>query len=65
MVETKSDLIGKNVKVVFEDINGSRTFEGILKEYNDLHALLLTLGKLQSIPKERVIRIEVVDGGIR
>jgi len=55
-----SSLIDKEVKIIFDDGRGGATFQGILKEYNDFHALVFTLGKLQSIPKERIIRVEEI-----
>lgn len=65
MIETTSELIGKNVKVIFEDTTGTRTFEGILKEIAISHITIFTKDKLQAIPAGRVIRIEIADGGIK
>ena len=59
MVE-HSELIDKEVKIVFEDPSGTRIFLGILKEVANSHFTILTEGKLQMFPSNRVIRIEVV-----
>jgi hypothetical protein len=58
--ESSSGLIGKNVKVVFEDGGSTRTFEGILREIATSHFAVFTNGRLQAIPSRRVIRIEIM-----
>jgi len=60
MEEPKSELIDKNVKVVFEDTTGTRIFMGILKEISVSHVSIESDGKLQAFPAGRVVRIEVI-----
>jgi len=59
MVDTTS-LIGKEVKLVFEDTTGTRIFTGVLKEISVSHISIESDGKLQAFPAGRVVRIEVI-----
>jgi hypothetical protein len=65
MEKPKSELIDKMVKVVFEDTTGTRIFTGILKEISVSHISIESDGKLQAFLAGRVVRIEVIEGGIK
>jgi len=50
--------VGKRVKVPFKDDTKVLVKEGILVEANNEYVTIEINGKNQSLPKERVIRIE-------
>ena len=59
-METNSELIGKQVKLFFDDGQKVNCYVGIIKEFSNSHVVFLSDGKENIIPLVRVIRMEVM-----
>lgn len=55
----KEEIIGKQVKVIWEDGNKTQVREGKLLNFTESFITISSQGRKEMIPSRRIIRIEV------
>ena len=56
----ESDLIGKKVKLIFQDLNKTLIKIGVVKEISNDFVTIKTDKKTEIIPNSRVLRMEII-----
>ena len=57
------DLVGKKVKLIFEDLKTTIIKIGVVKEISNDFVTIKTEVKTEIIPKARILRMEVLTNG--
>lgn len=56
------DVIGKKVRLIFDDLGQSRSKVGVIISKDELFIQIQTDNKKEFIPISKLIRLEVLDG---